>query len=566
VKDALKTTNKLIVTGKPGAGKTRFMLRVLEDFDCDRFVVIRRFFRVDGITTLDAELQEFDSFVVVWDDLHKAKDDLVKSAIKQIEQLARGKDRRVLFIGTSRASDKYYGFEPREKEIPLEDFRSLELVEGCAAHFGVSVGDDVKEKILRVGDGTPLYVISLFFTSEAQGKKEITPKDLQTLPENSFNIWRDHLKFLEDKGGLSASEQQVIRSIALAMHAVGGIYFETVEAFYEYVFRGDPHYFEGGLEKATNKFFVGNEGEIYFMHAVQVKAVERVHPLKGRHIQKLREVLASLERDKSAILLWGFAFWLYESKRYGESLEFLDAFIKKEPNRGEAYSNRGLAYAGLNQHERAIEDYNKAVELNPEGAEAYSNRGTVYAGLNQYESAIEDYNKAVELNPEGAGAYYNRGLTYARSNQHERAIEDYNKAVELNPEYVEAYTNRGILHAVIAKYDKSTRDLKRVGVPFLKSGGTEDAAKFFNLCFNLRDKIRNDDVIYCGLAAYLLNLDADVIIEIGKMQAEDRVLERIVALTLRKLNGEDVSDEIEEMGKMDGLEDANVLSDLLKMF
>ena len=189
VQEALRTTDKLIVVGKPGAGKTRFMLRVLEDFDCDRFVVIRRFFREDGITILDAELQEFDSFVVVWDDLHRVKDDLVKSAIKQIEQLVREKERRFLFIGTSRASDKYYGFEPREKEISLEDFRSLELVEGCAAHFGVSVKDDVKEKILLVGDGTPLYVISLFFTSEAQGKKEITPKDLQTLPENSFKIW-----------------------------------------------------------------------------------------------------------------------------------------------------------------------------------------------------------------------------------------------------------------------------------------------------------------------------------------------------------------------------------------
>jgi len=702
VKDALKITNKLIVTGKPGAGKTRFMLRVLEDFDYDRFVVIRRFFREDGITTLDAELQEFDSFVVVWDDLHKAKGDLVKSAIKQVEQLAREKDRRVLFIGTSRASDKYYGFEPREKEISLEDFRSLELVERCAAHFSVSVKDDVKKKILRVGDGTPLYVISLFFTSEAQGKKEITPKDLQTLPENSFNIWRDHLKFLEDKGGLSVSEQQVLRSIALAMHAVGGIGFETVEAFYEQVFRGDPHYFEGGLEKVTNKFFVGNEGEIYFMHAVQVKAVERVYSLKGRHIQKLREVLASLERDESGMLLWDFALWLYGSERYEESLKFWDAFMKKEPNRVEAYNNRGIVYAGLNQYERAIEDYDKAVELkpedvgaynnrgiayaglnqygraiedydkavelnpeyaetyynrgiayadlnqyeraiedcdkavelnpedaetyynrgldyarlnqyeraiedfdravelnpedaetynnrgiayaglnqhesaiadydravelNPEDAKVYNNRGNSYAGLNQYERAIEDYDKAVELNPEYAEAYYNRGLDYARLNQHESAIADYDRAVELNSEYAGAYANRGIAYILIAKYAKSTRDLKRGGVLFLKSGRTEDAVKSFNSCFNLRDKIRNDDVIYCGIAAYLLNLDADVIIEIRKMEAEDRVLERIVALTLRKLNGEDVSDEIEEIEKMDGWEDANVLSDLLKIF
>ncbi|KAF5415718.1 MAG: hypothetical protein C5S49_05440 [Candidatus Methanogaster sp.] len=138
------------------------------------------------------------------------------------------------------------------------------------------------------------------------------------------------------------SEQQVLRSIALAMHAVGGIDFETVEAFYKYVFIGDPHYFEGGLEKVINKFFVGNEGEIYFMHAVQVKAVERVYPLKGRHIQKLGGVLVSLERDESLRLLLSFAIWLCESKKYGASLKFWNAFIENEPNLAEAYYYRGV--------------------------------------------------------------------------------------------------------------------------------------------------------------------------------------------------------------------------------
>ncbi len=50
------------------------------------------------------------------------------------------------------------------------------------------------------------------------------------------------------------------------------------------------------------------------------------------------------------------------------------------------------------------------------------------------------------------------------------------------------------------------------------------------------------------------------------MQAEDRVLERIVALTLRKSKGEDISDEIGEMEKTDGREDVKVLLDLLKTF
>ena len=252
--------------------------------------------------------------------------------------------------------------------------------------------------------------------------------------------------------------------------------------------------------------------------------------------------------------------------QYKRAIEDYDEAVKLNPEYAEAYNNRGVAYAGLNRHERAIEDYDVAVKLNPDYAAAYYNRGSAYAGLNRHERAIEDYDEAVKLNPKDAKAYYNRGNSYTGLNQYKRAIWDYDEAVKLNTEYAEAYANRGMVYSLIAKYDKSTRDLKRGGVLFLESGRTEDAAKSFNLCFNLRDKIESDDVIYCGLAIYIVTLDADVIIEIREMQEEDRVLERIVALTLKKLNGEDVSDEMEEMGKMNEQEDAKALLDLLKMF
>ncbi|MCW3130872.1 MAG: hypothetical protein N2V75_12360, partial [Methanophagales archaeon] len=76
-KEALETTNKLLVIGKPGAGKSRFLLRILEDFNgYDRFVLIRSFFREDGISSLDAELQKLDSYILIWDDLHRTKKEL----------------------------------------------------------------------------------------------------------------------------------------------------------------------------------------------------------------------------------------------------------------------------------------------------------------------------------------------------------------------------------------------------------------------------------------------------------------------------------------------------------
>jgi tetratricopeptide (TPR) repeat protein len=63
--------------------------------------------------------------------------------------------------------------------------------------------------------------------------------------------------------------------------------------------------------------------------------------------------------------------------------------------------------------------------LNPELADAYNNRGIAYAGKGELDRAIEDYNTAIKLNPELADAYYNRGIAYRDKGELDRAIEDY---------------------------------------------------------------------------------------------------------------------------------------------
>ena len=44
-------------------------------------------------------------------------------------------------------------------------------------------------------------------------------------------------------------------------------------------------------------------------------------------------------------------------------------------------------------------DYNKVLELIPTNEDAYNNRGFNYGDLGNYQQAINDYNKAIELNP-----------------------------------------------------------------------------------------------------------------------------------------------------------------------
>ena len=61
------------------------------------------------------------------------------------------------------------------------------------------------------------------------------------------------------------------------------------------------------------------------------------------------------------------------------------------------YGNRGLSYYRLDQNESAIQDYNKAIELDPQFVIFYSNRALAYEKIGQYDKAIADRKKAAEL-------------------------------------------------------------------------------------------------------------------------------------------------------------------------
>lgn len=117
------------------------------------------------------------------------------------------------------------------------------------------------------------------------------------------------------------------------------------------------------------------------------------------------------------------------------------------------YFRRGTECREKKHFERAIEYYDKSIELNGGFTPTYNDRGVSYFYLKQYEKSIEDYNKAIELNPNYLYAYYNRGCSYSSLKQYDKAIEDYIKAIELNPALKEAYIRRAMVYRLLDRPD-----------------------------------------------------------------------------------------------------------------
>ena len=90
------------------------------------------------------------------------------------------------------------------------------------------------------------------------------------------------------------------------------------------------------------------------------------------------------------------------------------------------------------KNDKAIKNYNKALELNKDYASAYNNLATQYDDFGEYPIAIKNYSQALKCNPEHLNAQNNliRILNFYKTDQSEDSsiIKANNKIQEVHSE------------------------------------------------------------------------------------------------------------------------------------
>ena len=190
----------------------------------------------------------------------------------------------------------------------------------------------------------------------------------------------------------------------------------------------------------------------------------------------------------------------FDLGKFEDAIQNYDKAIELDSNVNSVYYyNRGNAYFSLGKFEEAIQDYNKAIDLNPNDDLSYSNRGNAYFSLGKFEDAIQDYNKAIDLNPNNASYYNNRGTTFTNLEKYEDAIQDYNKTIDLNPNDNYAYFNRGAAFTYLNEYEKAINDFNKAidlnsnnasyynyrGTLYINQGNYDEAVKDFSKAIEL---------------------------------------------------------------------------------
>jgi protein O-mannosyl-transferase len=140
--------------------------------------------------------------------------------------------------------------------------------------------------------------------------------------------------------------------------------------------------------------------------------------------------------------------------------------IDDYPNASIAYLCRGNYYYSINEIDKVIPDYSKAVQLASvvggctdfDYQSAYYDRAVVYTYYNKIDSAIADYSNVIALNDTFIRPYYNRAILYSKEGKNDLAMADFTKIIELDPHYVDAYVSRGVLYSQTGKINFGMND------------------------------------------------------------------------------------------------------------
>ena len=147
--------------------------------------------------------------------------------------------------------------------------------------------------------------------------------------------------------------------------------------------------------------------------------------------------------------MMGFGNAAWEQDDFAAAFQHFRATLQDHPNFADIRNRAGLCLAMMGDPEGALEQFDKALEVNDCYAEALMNRAIVLNDLNRYDEAAECFHRASALDLRDsrafpshmgnqlANAHAKTGDLYMAADRPEEAATEYTAAVEVRPGFLD---------------------------------------------------------------------------------------------------------------------------------
>ncbi|GEM_PF-2173956 len=126
------------------------------------------------------------------------------------------------------------------------------------------------------------------------------------------------------------------------------------------------------------------------------------------------------------------------------ALQNINRAIDLEPDNAEYHNDRGVIFSVIGREEEAIKNFNKAIILDSNNVGFYLNRGSALSETGRYKEALSDFDTALRLDSENSLVHYARGATFNDMGKYKLALKDLDIAIELEPDNANFIFCKGI--------------------------------------------------------------------------------------------------------------------------
>jgi tetratricopeptide (TPR) repeat protein len=162
-----------------------------------------------------------------------------------------------------------------------------------------------------------------------------------------------------------------------------------------------------------------------------------------------------LEGEEDGPSGWGTAD---QFVRVDDAFAYFTDRIRTHPDDAFFYKARAALNSDRKDFDRALDDWNKVVEIEPEDPSSYFGRGNILLTGKEWDKAVGDFTQTIKLDPEHADAHRARAFAWIAQHSFDRAIADCNEAIRLDPEDARALVIRGRAWLGKQEFDKAIAD------------------------------------------------------------------------------------------------------------
>lgn len=144
------------------------------------------------------------------------------------------------------------------------------------------------------------------------------------------------------------------------------------------------------------------------------------------------------------------------SPLHGESYPRKDYGAMVGVNEFNSCNEKGISFRAEGKPKEALQAYQAALNASrKEMGIAYYGIGSICMDLGQYDKAISDFDKAIECNPNLYDAYQNKAVTYRLMGRYQDSIDACKETIARFPDFARAYCSMGWAYEYLGKYKEA---------------------------------------------------------------------------------------------------------------